>query len=449
MAEATSRARKRSEPEPQPDLKAAPTHWALEPGEDAPGRARELIETFSAALPFDVRERARLLVSEIVTNSIVHTGTKEIDLEAWTLGGGLDVVVRDQGTGFTGVPRAAGHDDGSGWGLIFVDMLAETWATGGPGEPWVWFHVDSREEVQPVEAAEETDPLRERIGVLLDVRLLLDSVKDYAIFGLDALGHVTIWNAGAERMTGYRADEILGADMEILFDEPAGVDIDADLAAALAKGRHESEHWLMRKDGSKIWADAVLTPIFDAKGALRGFAEVARDVTWRKRLDEDRAALLAEIQSLARTDDLTGLANRRRWHEDLDRELARSRRRDEALCVALLDVDGFKQFNDTKGHPAGDRLLRRASRAWGDALRATDLLARHGGDEFAVLLPDCPLDEALVVVDRMRLATPKGVTVSVGVTRADRADQTEQLMARVDVALYDAKRKGRNTVVAV
>lgn len=444
MAEATTRARER----PQPEYQAAPKHWQVLAGDCAPEQARDIVERFAAALPTDVRERARLLASELVTNSVVHTHTRHIDIEAWTLGGGLDVVVRDDGSGFTDVPRAAGHDDGSGWGLILVDMLAESWATGGPGEPWVWFHVESRESVATAEPLTETDPLRDRVGVLLDVRLLLDSVKDYAIFGLDTLGHVTIWNSGAERITGYRSEDILGSGVDVLFDDPGSSMVDADLSAAIAKGRHEREHWLVRKDGSRIWADTVLTPIHDAKGALRGFAEVAHDVTWRKRLDEDRAVLLHEIQSLARTDDLTGLANRRRWHEELDRELARARRRGAPICIALLDLDGFKAFNDSEGHPAGDRLLCAAARAWGHALRATDLLARHGGDEFAVLLPDCPLAEALVVIERMRVATPKGVTASVGVTCTYEADQTEQLMARVDVALYDAKRRGRNTVVA-
>ena len=407
-----------------------------------------MIERFSTALPLDLRERARLLVSEFVTNSVVHTPTTRIQIEAWSLDGGLDVVVRDEGPGFAGVPRAAGHDDGSGWGLILVDMLAESWATGGPGKPWVWFHLETREDVPTTEPPTETDPLRERVSTLLDVRLLLDSVKDHAIFGLDPFGRVTVWNAGAERITGYRAEDILGEEVDVLFSGSGESTVHGDLSAAIAKGRHEREGWLVRRDGSRIWADSVVTPMYDASGALRGFAQVARDVTWRKRLDEDRSVLLHEIQSLARTDELTGLANRRRWHEEIDRELARARRRSAPMCVALLDLDGFKAFNDLEGHLEGDRLLCVAARGWEDALRATDLLARHGGDEFAVLLPDCPLAEAMVVIDRMRLATPAGVTASVGVTSSRDADQTEQLMTRVDGALYEAKRLGRNTIVA-
>jgi diguanylate cyclase (GGDEF)-like protein/PAS domain S-box-containing protein len=421
----------------------------LESGEDAPGEARDLIERFAADLPFDVRERAQLLVSEIVTNAVLHTPAPTIDIEAWILRGGLDVVVWDGGSGFDATPRVAGHDDGTGWGLIFVDMLSEAWATGGAGSPWVWFHLESREELVAAEPSGEGDPLRDRITALVDVRLLLESIKDYAVFGVDPAGNITIWNAGAERITGYRADEMVGCPFRPLFDDPAGGESGLDLEAAVMKGRHARECWLRRKDGSQVWADSVITPTYDAKGALRGFACVARDVTWRKQLDTDRREFISHIKSLASTDDLSGLPNRRRWQEELDREMARARRQGSPLCVAILDLDDFKAYNDAGGHQAGDRLLKLAANAWTAGLRATDMLARYGGDEFALLLPDCPLDEAFAVVERMRSATPGGATASVGVAYTEGSEQTEALVARADSALFEAKRRGRNAVVSV
>jgi diguanylate cyclase (GGDEF)-like protein/PAS domain S-box-containing protein len=281
---------------------------------------------------------------------------------------------------------------------------------------------------------------------LLDVRMLLDSVKDYAIFATDLKGHVTLWNAGAERLTGYSAEEVLGHSFAGLHDDAQPED---DLTTALTHGRHELERWMVRKDGSRFWADTVLTPIFDSARVARGFSAVARDVTWRKRLDEDREGLIQRVKQLARTDDLTGLANRRRWHEELDRALAQARRHGSPLCVAMVDLDGFKAYNDGHGHLAGDTLLSKTSRAWEDALRATDMLARYGGDEFSVILPDCTLEEARTVIERLRAATPGAATCSAGVACSDGAESAESLVRRADTALYDAKRSGRNATGAL
>jgi diguanylate cyclase len=106
------------------------------------------------------------------------------------------------------------------------------------------------------------------------------------------------------------------------------------------------------------------------------------------------------LARLARTDPLTGLANRRGWDEQLARELARARRSGEALSVALLDLDDFEAFNDAHGHQAGDRLLLEAAAAWNGQLRDVDILCRWSGDEFAVLLPACSRAQAAEVIAR-------------------------------------------------
>ncbi|HEV2920860.1 MAG TPA: GGDEF domain-containing protein [Actinomycetota bacterium] len=125
-------------------------------------------------------------------------------------------------------------------------------------------------------------------------------------------------------------------------------------------------------------------------------------------------ALYHEVGRLARTDALTGVANRRAWDDELPLELARSARSGQPLCVALLDLDHFKAYNDRHGHQAGDRLLKATAAAWQDRLRKTDLLARYGGEEFAVLLPDCGLDGAMEIAERLRTA-PSECTCSIGV----------------------------------
>jgi len=157
-----------------------------------------------------------------------------------------------------------------------------------------------------------------------------------------------------------------------------------------------------------------------------------------------RVDLLSRLESIARTDDLTGLPNRRSWEEELPREVSRAAREGRPLCVAMLDLDHFKQFNDENGHQAGDRLLKQAAAAWADELRATDFLARYGGEEFALALPACPPDEARIVVERLRAATPGGQTASAGIAFWDGMESSDQLLGRADRALYEAKRRGRN-----
>jgi diguanylate cyclase (GGDEF)-like protein len=156
-----------------------------------------------------------------------------------------------------------------------------------------------------------------------------------------------------------------------------------------------------------------------------------------------RTDLLVQLQSSARTDPLTGLPNRRVWDEDLERELARARRHGGHLCLAMLDLDRFKAFNDHHGHQGGDQLLASTAAAWRPALRTTDTLARYGGEEFAVLLPHSDQDGAMAVIERLLEVVPLGQTASAGVAVWDGTETASELLARADAALYEAKGAGR------
>jgi diguanylate cyclase (GGDEF)-like protein len=159
--------------------------------------------------------------------------------------------------------------------------------------------------------------------------------------------------------------------------------------------------------------------------------------------------LLSRIAGLARTDALTGIANRRAWEETLPMELERARRTGLPLSAALFDLDHFKAYNDRHGHQAGDRMLESFADALRTHLRKTDVVARYGGEEFGAILPDCGADEARALVDRLREFTPGGQTFSAGVAFWDASESADALVARADRALYEAKRAGRNrTVVA-
>jgi len=157
-----------------------------------------------------------------------------------------------------------------------------------------------------------------------------------------------------------------------------------------------------------------------------------------------RADLLGQLEHLARTDSLTGLPNRRHWEQQLPRELARSARDDSRVCVAMLDLDYFKDYNDRRGHQAGDRLLVTAASAWREALRPYDVLARYGGEEFSLILPGCDLANASLLVERLRAAMPEGESCSAGIAEWNGEESVEALVGRADAALYRAKRAGRD-----
>ena len=159
-------------------------------------------------------------------------------------------------------------------------------------------------------------------------------------------------------------------------------------------------------------------------------------------------SLVGEIHRLSLTDHLTDVGNRARWDIELAREVARSERSGAPLTIALIDLDHFKLINDERGHRAGDELLQTAASAWQRALRVTDLIARYGGDEFGLLLPGSDLDAAREVIDRMRSSTTGSISFSTGIAQRRGGEQTHELLARADAALYAAKHAGRGRIHA-
>jgi diguanylate cyclase (GGDEF)-like protein len=169
--------------------------------------------------------------------------------------------------------------------------------------------------------------------------------------------------------------------------------------------------------------------------------------------------LQRELAEQARSDPLTGALNRRAMEEAAQRETARSIRHDHPLCMIVIDIDNFKHLNDTQGHAAGDRALQALVCRTKAMLRTQDLLARTGGEEFAILLPDTPASAGIAAAERVRKAIeelevpfesgPIQLTISAGVAQLDSdRDGWEGLMRRADAAMYDAKKNGRNSVAA-
>jgi diguanylate cyclase (GGDEF)-like protein/PAS domain S-box-containing protein len=195
-----------------------------------------------------------------------------------------------------------------------------------------------------------------------------------------------------------------------------------------------------------------VTPTHGSGGRLTGFVHVARDISEQKRLEEN-------LREMATTDSLTGLFNRRHFWDLSERELARAKRAYHAVSLLMIDLDHFKSVNDTYGHEVGDRVLKLVADVVLGNLREIDVMGRIGGEEFAVLLPDTGLSDAVMVAERLReavsreeVASDKGrvsITISIGVAggSGDPPD-LETLLRQADDALYAAKRKGRNRVVS-
>jgi diguanylate cyclase (GGDEF)-like protein len=256
---------------------------------------------------------------------------------------------------------------------------------------------------------------------------------------------------GAAKFEGLRMKEatsLSGRSIrsgEILWCQDAGTDPRVDLPAA-------------REAGTR---SLVIVPLLlrrKAVGALkvyagRPFAFSERELRIVQVIAATlgsalvRAELLDRLANASTTDRLTGLPNRRAWDERAARELGRAARSGNPVCLALLDLDHFRAYNDAHGRAAGDTLLKSCAARWWDRVRTVDLLARLGGEEFALLLPNCIAPDAVITVERLRGATRDLRAVSVGVAQWDMQEPLEALMLRADVALYKAKKMGRDRVV--
>jgi diguanylate cyclase (GGDEF)-like protein len=200
-------------------------------------------------------------------------------------------------------------------------------------------------------------------------------------------------------------------------------------------------------------------PIFDPRGDVTHVVQYSRDISERKRSEEERTRLIQDLEHISRVDGLTGVLNRRALMESLSHEADRSRRYGFPLSMILCDIDRFKDINDTYGHDEGDRALLAVTRTLAATVRQSDLLGRYGGDEFMVILPATSLDGAEEFAERIRRAvrgihfepgggSPVPLTVSLGVSAlaTGKGEDVDNLVKRADMALYASKAEGRDSV---
>jgi diguanylate cyclase (GGDEF)-like protein/PAS domain S-box-containing protein len=285
------------------------------------------------------------------------------------------------------------------------------------------------------------------------VRSLIDDSDDF-VFSCDLAGVITAVNEAGARLTGFASGDLMGMDIDRLFSTDARAPQArrrTDIASSLVElepGLHELE--LMAANGHRLSAE-VRTRIIKRGRHPVAIQGVVRDMQERRRFDR-------QLLHLASHDPLTELFNRGRFEQELHLQLIRAKRHNTTGAVVFLDLDHFKDVNDTLGHAAGDQLLVAVSGRVRSGLRSVDMVARLGGDEFTAILPDADRDGARLTASRLLDGIRQesfavagqefSITASAGVAMIlpENADSAAEILSHADLAMYQAKEKGRNTV---
>ena len=333
--------------------------------------------------------------------------------------------------------------------LSLLEMFGRNVATG----------YDNLEVYQALQASTATleQRVRERTQALAESENHLKQLKSAveqssaAIVIMNHEGIITYANPAAARTSRYGLEELLGRRSDVFRSPVTSESAYRTIVQKLRSGESwRGEVLLQSKDNSLHWADYSVSPVIGDNGAITHFVLIMDEISDRKKLE-------AELRHLATVDPLTGLLNRRAFFSRAEQELERARQHQAAFSVAMLDVDHFKSINDRYGHQAGDKVLRTLSDTCMRALRDRDIMGRLGGEEFALVLPETSLEQALMAMERLRahvgaaripiVEAAVSVSVSIGVATLSPAEaDIDAVLNRADQALYRAKLDGRNCV---
>lgn len=308
------------------------------------------------------------------------------------------------------------------------------------------------------------------------MRSIVDTAAD-AIIVINSQGIIESFNPAGLEMFGYEREEVIGKNVSMLMPEPHKSQHDSYInryketgeAKIIGIGR---EAFAMRKDGSLFPVELAVSEM--KTGNTVRYAGIVRDITERRKLQDEVQKQVEKLkktnailnrqrlqlkeantvlETMATTDGLTRLKNHRTFQEFINQEFIRARETGDALSVMLLDIDHFKQYNDTFGHIAGDDVLKKVAKILMQNARGTDFVARYGGEEFVVVLPYTDAEFATKAAERFRKAiekskwTNRAITASIGVsTLTEEIQNTATLIHAADQALYHSKASGRNRV---
>ena len=306
----------------------------------------------------------------------------------------------------------------------------------------------------------------------LQLRLAALNAAANAIVITDRTG-TCIWvNPAFTLITGYTAEEMMGQKLSKLKSGVQDEPFYRNLWQTITGGRvWHGEIINKNKQGQLYFEEMTIAPVRNEVGEITHFIAIKQDISERKRIEvnlqdanlrlqfqmDENQALQEQLREQAISDPLTGLYNRRFLEETLDREIAHARREEQDLCIAMIDIDNFKNFNDRYGHKAGDMILKSLGEILQANTRKSDVCCRYGGEEFVVVMPNATMDGARRRAHHWRKAfqllqnsfngQELQATISVGVAAfPTHGEDGEVVLNAADKALYESKRRGKNRV---
>ncbi|CAM4342962.1 GGDEF domain-containing protein [Shewanella livingstonensis] len=274
---------------------------------------------------------------------------------------------------------------------------------------------------------------------------ILDQVGAY-IYVKDTQSRYVYGNQLTLDYFGVTLEQLKGTSDSHYFSSEITDVLQGNDRKVLALQRKMSDDIIVDIDNDTIVYHEVKQPLFDNKGKLMGVIGISTEITAEYHLR-------TKLEQLANSDSLTGLYNRRSFNTFSDHEFSRAVRYLESLSFMIIDIDFFKNVNDTFGHLVGDEVIKRVANICNEHVRESDILARIGGEEFAILLPDTDIDSAYIMAERIREAQQHyeqqapAITISIGIATLCSQDKTfVDIFKRADKALYSSKNIGRNNV---
>lgn len=289
-------------------------------------------------------------------------------------------------------------------------------------------------------------------------KTLVENLFD-GVYFVDTENRITFWNKGAERITGYSAEEVQESrcsDNILRHIDDNGNELcvsGCPLAATRGDGiTREVNVYLHHKEGHRVPVSVRVSPMYDERGSITGAVEIFSDNSKHRQIIMELESLKSEVY----LDPLTEIGNRKYALERLQNRMNEFRAFNIPFGVLFIDVDKFKSVNDNYGHEAGDLVLKMTARTAANLMRKVDVIARWGGEEFIAIIPAKDIKTVKTLAERIRLFIEKSwlelsgtiikVTISVGATLVQEADSSEDIIARADTLMYQSKTGGRNRV---